>query len=127
MYILKLILFYHGYIYWISVSFVFPCTVKVSIRNYTWTIRASVHLEIDHFFYHGYIYRISVCFVLTCTVKISIRNYTSTIQPSVHLEIGHFLSWLYIPDFRMFCISMYSEGINTKLHLHYKTKYRSSN
>ena len=25
----------------------FHGTVKVSIRNYTWTIRASVHLEID--------------------------------------------------------------------------------
>ena len=27
----------------------------------------------------------------------------------------------------MFCISKYSEGISMKLHLHYKTKYRSQN
>ena len=69
------------------------------------------------FFYHGYIYRISVSFVFPCTVKVLIRNYTCTIRPSAHVEIDHFLSWLYIPDFRMFCISTYSEGINTKLHL----------
>ena len=41
---------YHGYIYWICVSFVFPCTVKVSILNYTCNTRPRVHLEIDHFF-----------------------------------------------------------------------------
>ena len=46
-------------------------------------------------------------------MKVSILNYTCTTRPSAHLEIDHFLSWLYIPDFRMFCISMYSEGINT--------------
>ena len=69
------------------------------------------------FLYHGYIYRISVCFVFPRTVKVSIRNCTCNTRPSVHLEIDHFLSWLYIPDFRIFCISMYSEGINTKLHL----------
>ena len=45
----KLIIFYHVYIYRVSVCFVFPCTVKVSIRNYACTTRPSVHLEIDHF------------------------------------------------------------------------------
>ena len=120
--------FYHGYIYRISVCFVFPCTVKVSVRNYTSTIWPSVATCWNwSFFYHGYIYRISVCFVLTCTVKIWIRKYTSTIRPSVHLEIGHYLSWLYIPDFRMFCIPTYSEGINTKLHLDNKSKCTSWN
>ena len=54
--------------------------------------------------------------IFSSTVKVSIRNYIRTTTPSVHLEIDHFfLSWLYILDFRMFCISMYSEGINTKL------------
>ena len=162
MHILKLIIFYHGYIYRISVCFVFPCTVKVSIPNYTCTIRPSVHLEIDHFyhgyiyrisvcfvfastvkvsirnyactkvlilkkiiFYNGYIYRISVCFVFPCTVKVSIRNHTCTIRPTVHHEIEYFLPWLYIQDFCMFCISKYCKGINTKLHLHYKTKCTS--
>ena len=75
--------------------------------------------------YHGYIYRISICFVFPRTVKVSIRNYTWTIRASVHLEIDHFLSWLYIQDFRMFCISIYSEGINTKLHLDNKSKCTS--
>ena len=79
------------------------------------------------FLYHGYIYRISVCFVFPRTVKVSIRNCTCNTRPSVHLEIDHFLSWLYIPDFRIFCISMYSEGINTKLHLDYKGKCTSWN
>ena len=41
---------YHGYIYWICVSFVFPCTVKVSIRNYTRTIGPSVHRKNSSFF-----------------------------------------------------------------------------
>ena len=92
---------------------------EVSMPNNTCTIRPTVHVGIDHFIYHGYIYWICVSFVFPCTVKVSIRNYTSTIRPTVHLEIDHFLSWLYILDFRMFCISMYSEGINTKLYLHY--------
>ena len=78
-------------------------------------------------FYHGYIYRISVCFVFPCTVKVSIPNHTCTIRPTVHHEIEYFLSWLYIQDFCMFCISIYNEGINTKLHLHYKTKCTSWN
>ena len=125
MYIVKIDhFFYHGYIYRISVCFVFNCTVKVSIRNYTSTITATVHLEIDHF-YHGYIYRISVCFIFPYTMKVSILNYTCTTRPSVHLEIDHVLSWLNIQDFRMFCISMYREGINTKLYLHYKTNCTS--
>ena len=47
--ILKKIIFYQGYIYRISVCFVFPSTVKVSIRNFTCTIRASIDLKIDHF------------------------------------------------------------------------------
>ena len=71
---------YHGYIYWICVSFVFPCTVKVSIRNYTRTIRPSVHRKNSSFFimviYTGFPY---VCFVFPCTVKVSIRNYTCNI------------------------------------------------
>ena len=41
------------------------------------------------------------------------------LRASIDPQIDHFLSWLYIQDFRMFCISMYSEGINTKLHQHY--------
>ena len=44
-----------------------------------------------------------------------------TIRPSIDFEKDHFLSWLYIQDFCMFCISMYSEGTNTKQYLHYKT------
>ena len=98
----------------ISVCFLFRSTVKVSIRNYTCTIRPSIDLEKDNFFYHGYIYRISVCFV-TCgfvfasLVKVSIRNYNRTTRPRMDLQIDHFLSWLCIPDFRMFCISMHSE------------------
>ena len=46
---MKLNIFYHGYIYRISVCFVFPYTMKVSILNYICTTRPSVHLEIDHF------------------------------------------------------------------------------
>ena len=77
-------------------------------------------------FYHGYIYRISVCLVFACTVKILILNYTCTTRPSVYLEIDHsFIMVIYIQDFCMFCISKYSEGSNTKLHLHYKTKSTS--
>ena len=48
-YILKLIIFL-SWLYIQDLCFVFPCTVKVSIPNYTCTIRPSVHLEIDHFF-----------------------------------------------------------------------------
>ena len=50
LYIMKLNIFYHGYIYRISVCFIFAYTMKVSILNYTFTTRPSVHLEIDHFF-----------------------------------------------------------------------------
>ena len=125
MYILKLVIFYHGYIYRISVCFVFPRTVKVSIRNYTWTIRASVHLEIDHFsimvIYTGFPY------VLYSHVQWRYQYETIlAIQDQVSiLKLIIVLSWLYIPDFRIFCISMYSEGINTKLHLDYKGKCTS--
>ena len=54
-----------------------------------------------------------VCFVsptTPSTVKVSIPNYTCTTRPSVHLEIDHFLSWLYIQDLRMFCVSIYNEA-----------------
>ena len=34
----------------IYVCFLFRSKVKVSIRNYTFTTRPSVNLEIDHFF-----------------------------------------------------------------------------
>ena len=108
-----------------------------SISMYSEGINTKLHLDYKSkctswnwsFFYHGYIYRISVCFVFPCTVKVSIRNYTSTIWPSVatRWNWSFFLSWLYIPDFRMFSISMYSEGINTKLHLDYKSKCTSWN
>ena len=39
------------------------------------------------------------------------------LRASINLQINYFLSWLYIQDFCMFCISKYREGINTKLHL----------
>ena len=57
-------------------------------------------------FYHGYIYRNSLCLVFLSTVKVSIRNYTWTIRTSIDLEKDHFLSWLYIQDICMFCISI---------------------
>ena len=105
------------------------------ISKYRKGVDATLHLHYKtkhrfwkrSFFYHGYIYRISVCFVFPYTMKVSILNYTCNTTPSAHLEIDHFLSWLYIPDFRMFCISMYSEGINTKPYLHYKTNCTSWN
>ena len=58
-YILKLIIFYHGYIYRISVCFIFLHTMKVSILNYTCITKPSVHSYILELiiFYHGYIYR----------------------------------------------------------------------
>ena len=98
---------------------------EVSMPKNTCTIRPTVHVGIDHFIYHGYIYWICVSFVFPCTVKVSIRTHTCTIRPTVHHEIEYFLSWLYIQDFCMFCISKYPKGINTKLHLHYKTKCTS--
>ena len=60
-------------------------------------------------------------------MKVSIRNYTRTTTPSVHLEIDHFFyhGYVYRILYRMFCISIYNEGINNKLHLHYKTKSTS--
>ena len=75
-------------------------------------------------FYHGYIYGISVCFLFPSTVKVSIRNYNCTIRASIYRSWKRsFLSWLFMQDFCMFFIFKYSEGINTKLHLHYKSKY----
>ena len=68
------------------------------------------------------IYRISVCFVFASSVKVSIRNYTSTMRLNIDIKIDHFLSWLYTQDFCMFCVCKYTEGIDTKLHQHYKTK-----
>ena len=84
---------------------------EVSMQNNTCTIRPTVHVEIDHFIHHGYIYWICVSFVFPCTVKVSIRNYTRTIRHLVHRK-----NWIYTLDFRMFCISMYRYGIDTKLY-----------
>ena len=72
-------LFYHGYIYRISVCFIFQYTMKVSILNYTCTTRPSVHFEIDHFFVMVIYTGFPVFFVFPCTVKVSIRNFACTI------------------------------------------------
>ena len=38
------------------------------------------------------------------------------IKQSIDLEKDHFLSWLYIPDFCRFFISIYREGISIRNH-----------
>ena len=117
--------FYQGYIYRISVCFVFASTVKVSIQNYTCTLNKALILKKIIFLSWLYIPNFCRFFISMYREGISIRNHTCTTRPTVHHEIEYFLSWLYIQDFCMFCISEYRKGINTKLHLHYKTKCTS--
>ena len=96
------------------------CTVKVSIRKYTWTKSKYIDPQIDHFF----IMVIYTRFPYVLYFRVQLRyqyETTPALQDQVYI-LKFFLSWLYILDFRIFCISMYSEGINTKLHQHYMTK-----
>ena len=58
-------------------------------------------------------------FCISMYSEVSMPNNTCTIDQQYMLKLIIFLSWLYILDLRKFCISMYSEGINTKLYLHY--------
>ena len=126
MYILKLIMFYHGYIYRISVCFVFPCTVKVSIPNYTCTIRPTVHHEIEYFLSWLYIHDFCMFCISMFSEGISTKLHQHYMTKcSYMLKLIIFLSWLYIPHFRMFCINMCREVMNTKIHQHYKTKCTS--
>ena len=91
--------FHHGYIYRISVCFVFSSKVQVSIQNHTRTIIQSIELKINEFFHHGHIYRISVCFVFYSKVQVSIRNYTRTIIASIEHKINEFFTMVVYTGF----------------------------
>ena len=96
--------------------------MKVSIRNYTSTIRLKLILKKLFFIMVVCIQNFCMFCISKCREGVNAKLHLHNTRPSVHLEIDHFLSWLYTQDFCMFCISKYREGINTKLRLHYKTK-----